>query len=262
MIKKVLFASFLGFIFCSTFAQTNPRNPIVTGGKAGLNLSNLSAGNNSQYIKPSFHLGGFIEFPLTYYKQFALQVELMYSNQGYIGKEYQFYNDVSGQLEEEHKLDNVNLHYLNVPIVFKYYIQDNFSLEFGPQIGFLMDASGMYDIFRYSTSNVYFDTSSNSLESFLFENGYRSKDYKKYYDTVDYGLNFGLSYNFDNGIFITGRYYLGLKDVYKADNGYTKIPVFDGLPPEMIDEINRINKELDFTAAKNSVFQLSVGYRF
>src|SRR5690606_16849173 len=120
------------------------------GLKAGLNLSNLSAGNNTQEIKPSFHAGGFIEIPLSYYKKFGVQIELLYSNQGYKGKEYEVRDEITSKVTETNKLENVSLHYLNLPIMFKYYFKDNFSVELGPQIGFLMDAKGDYDIYRYN----------------------------------------------------------------------------------------------------------------
>lgn len=66
------------------------------------------------------------------------------------------------------------------------------------------------------------------IECELEVNGYISSDYKKYYNKVDYGVSFGLSYNFENGVFVSGRYYLGLKDVYKADDKYSKILIPEG----------------------------------
>jgi len=262
MNKKLLIITLLGVFSLNITAQTNPKNPIVTGVKAGLNLSNLSAGNNSQEMKPSFHAGGFIEFPLTYYKKFGLQIELLYSNQGYNGKEYELRDETTLKVIETNKLENVSLHYLNVPIIFKYYVKDNFSIDLGPQIGFLMDANGDYDIYRYNPSKEYLNSSTNLIDKALYESGFRSSDYKKYYDKVDYGLAFGISYIFENGIFVSGRYYLGLKDVYKADNDFTKISIPEGTPEVIVNEINKINSELDFSEAKNSVIQISLGYRF
>lgn len=263
MNKKILCLAFLGFINFNINAQSNPRNPIVTGVKAGFSLTNISAGNNSQEMKPGFHGGGFIELPLTYYKQFSLQFELMYSNQGYKGKEYEIRDEVTGKVVETNKLSNVTLHYLNVPILFKYYPSENFSIELGPQIGFLMDASGEYDLYKYNPSKEFLNPYFNGgIDQALYEAGYRSSNYRDYYEKLDYGIAAGISYNFEGGFFISGKYYLGLQDIYKADNDFQKIPIPPGTPDFLVNQINKINSELDFKKATNSVIQISLGYRF
>lgn len=260
-IKLLLFAV-SGLLSLQMHGQHNPRNPIVTGIKGGLNLSNISAGKRSQDMKPSFHLGATVEFPLSYYKKYALQIELMYSDQGYKGKEIEKRDELSGELIEKNKLDNVSLHYLNVPVLFKYYVQDQFSFEIGPQIGFLMGANGEFDLYKYNAAREYLMNYPTFLDQELDKYGYRDNNYKNFYDTLDYGLAFGLSYNFNNGMFLSGRYYLGLKDIYKADNGFVKLPITEGLPESFVNEINRINKEIDPKSVKNSVIQVSIGYRF
>ncbi|WP_177761047.1 porin family protein [Flavobacterium sp. I3-2] len=259
---KILLLFFLGMIGFNVNAQSNPKNPTVTGVKGGLNLSNLSAGKNTQEMKPAFHVGGFVEMPLSYYKKVALQIELLYSNQGYKGKEFEVRDEITNKVIGKNKLEDVSLHYLNVPIMIKYYIKDNIAVEVGPQIGFLMGASGSYDLYKFYESRQYFMNFSSEIERELDVNGYISSDYKKYYDKVDYGVSFGLSYNFENGIFVSGRYYLGLKDVYKADNKYSKILIPEGSPEFVINEINKLNSELEFKEAKNTLIQFSVGYRF
>nr|WP_297307497.1 porin family protein [uncultured Flavobacterium sp.] len=262
MITKLFFATISGLFFINVNAQHNPRNPVVTGVKGGLNLSNISAGNYSQNIKPSFHLGAVVEFPLSYYKKTALQVEMLYSNQGYNGKEIEKKIDGAAEIIETNTLSDVTLHYLNVPVLFKYYVKDQFSIEIGPQIGFLMGAKGTYDLYEFNEAREFIIDHGSILEEELYKYGYRDNNYKNFYDTLDYGLAVGISYNFDNGFFISGRYYLGLKDIYKADNDYSKIPIFEEMPDYIIDEINKINKNLDFKDVKNSVIQVSVGYRF
>ena len=259
---KLLFLAFSGFVGLYANGQTNPRNPIVTGVKGGLNVSNISAGSKSQNFKPSFNFGGFVEFPLSYYKQFAIQFELQYSGQGYNGKEIEKKEPGTGNVIEKNKLDNVGLHYLNVPIVIKYYVSDNFAIEVGPQIGFLMGANGTFDLYKYNEARNYVVENSSNLVNELDKNGYGNNNYKDFYDTLDYGVTFGISYNFESGVFLSGRYYLGLKDVYKADNQYSKLSVPKDAPQALVDEVARINKELGLEDVKNSVIQLSVGYRF
>lgn len=259
---KLVLLLFSGLVTGNINAQSNPRNPITTGVKGGLNLTNISSGAKSQDIKPSFHIGGLVEFPLSYYKQYALQIELQYSNQGYNGKEITKRDPITNEVVEKNKMDNVSLHYINIPILFKYYVSENFAIEVGPQIGFLMGANGTFDLYKFNEAREYIVDTPNGLEQELEMYGYRNNDYKNFYDTVDYGLSFGATYNLKNRMFISAKYYLGLKDIYKADNHFSKLSVPPGLPEEFEKEINRINKELDLKPTKNSVFQISVGYRF
>ncbi len=99
------------------------------------------------------------------------------------------------------------LNYLNLPVMLKYHVTKGFNLQMGPQVGFLLDSK-------------------------LEGNGDEG-DADEIFKTVDFGVNFGLGYQFNENIFIEGRYNLGLSDIVKEDG-----------------------------KAKNSVFQISVGYMF
>ena len=57
------------------------------------------------------------EIPIA--NRFSFQPELLYSGQG----------------------SSVNLNYLNIPLMAKYNLTKEFSLEAGPQIGFLLSAN-------------------------------------------------------------------------------------------------------------------------
>ncbi len=101
----------------------------------------------------------------------------------------------------------VKVNYLNLPIMVKYFVSDGFNLQAGPQIGFLLDS-------KFEGEDVGIDADE------AFKN-------------IDFGVNLGLGYQFDEHIFIEGRYNLGLSDIMKEDGN-----------------------------AKNSVFQISLGYIF
>ena len=95
---------------------------------------------------------------------------------------------------------DLKLDYIKLPFMAKFFFSEGLSLEVGPQIGFVInDEIVGEDV---------------DAESF------------------DFGLNAGLGYNLNNGLFLQGRYNLGLSDT------------FDGAD------------------IKNGVFQLSVGYWF
>lgn len=137
------------------------------GAKAGLNFASIT-GDNTDDLDPitDFHFGLQAEIPLS--EKFSFQPELLYSSQG----------------------SEVNLNYLNFPLMGKYYLTKGFSLEIGPQIGFLLSAKND-------------DT-----------------DVKDSFKTLDFGVNFGVGYKLDNGLNFGARYNLGLSDINDI-NGFS-----------------------------------------
>ena len=98
------------------------------GIKGGLNLSNLTNFDKSfedelesESIRTSFHIGFYNEFKVT--DRFSIQPEILYSSQG-VNNEA---NGIDGK---------VQLDYINIPVMLKFYLADSFYLEAGPQIGF------------------------------------------------------------------------------------------------------------------------------
>lgn len=79
----------------------------------------------------------------------------------------------------------VILSYINVPLTGKYYIAKGLSIEVGPQIGFLLSA----------------------------ENEDTDTDVKNLFKTLDVGLNFGIGYKLNNGLFFNTRYNLGITNI-------------------------------------------------
>ncbi len=266
MKKLILSIGAVCLLTLGAHAQRHHSNPIKTSFKVGANLSNVSG--QSQDIRPLFHIGGGVELPLSRYKQFAVQLELMYSAQGYKGKEYEQV-DFWGQDFGAEKLEDVKLDYLYVPLTLKYYLGENFAIEAGGQIGYLMNASGEYDIHKANVYRNRLSEAQSTLDQALFEAGYRSNDYKDFYETMDYGIVFGLDAQMNNGMYINFRYYLGMQDIYKKDNTFSEI-VYPEKPDEMsveeyqiiTGEIDYINEKLNFDPVKNSVIQVSLGYRF
>ena len=169
------------------FTSVNAQE-IKFGVKGGLNFATIG-GDNTKDIElvTSFNFGVLSEIPIS--DKFSFQPELMYSGQGYS------FND-----------NTVALSYLNVPLMGKYYLTKGFSVEAGPQIGFLLAA-------KNEKVNV-----------------------KDSFNTVDFGVNFGLGYKLENGLNFGVRYNLGLTDINNVDNSSIK--------------------------NKNGVFQVSVGYFF
>lgn len=180
---------------------------IKFGAKAGLNLATITGDLEDIKSRTSFHIGGVAEIEIN--EDFAVQPELLYSAQG---AKYDGFT--------------LALDYINLPIMAKYFVTEEFSLEAGPQFGFLLSAK------------LKEDSSSNNGGGSTNTLGRRAEsvDVKDSVKSFDYGLNFGASYLVDANIFVSLRYNLGLANGNDFDDS-----------------------EGDF---KNSVFQLSVGYFF
>ena len=160
--KKLLFTAVAVFAFGFTNAQETK-----FGAKAGLNMSNLTGDANTD-SKVGFFVGGFAEIKLT--DKFAVQPELLYSALG-----------------AKDDNDSYNLNYLLVPVMAKYFVTEQLSLEAGPQIGFLMSAK------------------------------YDGEDIKDLFNSTDLGFNFGAGYDVTETINVGLRYSLGLSNVLDSD---------------------------------------------
>ena len=138
------------------------------GVKGGLNMSSNSEEGASSLL--AFQLGGFAEFKVS--DKFAVQPELMYSAQG-------------AKFSAGGVSITENLNYINIPVMAKYYVADAFSLELGPQIGFLMSAK------------------------------VEGVDFKEFCNSTDFGLNLGAGYNLNETMSLGLRYNMGLTNVLK-----------------------------------------------
>ena len=78
------------------------------------------------------------------------------------------------------------LDYITLPVLAKFPIAKNLYLETGPQVGFLISAKNKTN-----------------------ESNDKIEDLK----TIDFGLNAGLNYELNNGVFFQARYNLGLTDI-------------------------------------------------
>jgi hypothetical protein len=156
------------------------------GAKAGVNFASVGGDETGDLDgRTSFHIGGVAEIVIS--EKFSFQPELLYSAQGAkaSGSEPGF-----GSFESEYKFD-----YLNIPLMAKFYVAEGFSLEAGPQIGFLLSAKDDWT----ETFDGFTDSGTDDL-----------KDYTK---GIDFGLNFGLGYKMETGLNFGARYNLGLSNI-------------------------------------------------
>lgn len=160
------------------------------GVKGGLNVANLSGDIEDNSSKVGFHVGGFVEIKVS--DKFSVQPELLFSTQGTkleeSGTNYSYES-------------NLNLSYLNIPVMAKYYVAEGFSLEAGPQIGFLTTAKSDF----------------TATESGITVSG--DEDVKDEFESIDFGFNFGAGYDFTENLSAGLRYNLGLSNIAKTDSG-------------------------------------------
>ncbi len=142
------------------------------GVKAGLNLANWTGDVEETKTKVGFNVGGFVEIKVS--EKFSVQPELLYSAQG---------TDFDGE--------TYSFGYINIPVMAKFYVAKSFSLEAGPQVGFLISAKAKED---GSDEKV---------------------DIKEGFESVDFGLNFGAGYDFTEKFSVGVRYNLGLSNIVK-----------------------------------------------
>lgn len=206
--KRVFFSIGLGLLgFFSMQAQE-----ARFGLKGGVNLANIVGDVENADMRTSFHVGGVAEIPLA--QDFFFGPEVLYSSQGAKSSTSEeilgetFSSDISLKLD-----------YIQVPLMFKYYVADNFSLDLGPQLGFLMSAK---QDFETNSAGI---TDSGTI------------DVKDSTSGFDYGLNVGLGYRLESGLFFQGRYNIGLANIYDFSDD-------------------------DDAKAQNSVIQVSLGFMF
>ncbi|MGK7393423.1 MAG: porin family protein [Candidatus Cyclobacteriaceae bacterium M3_2C_046] len=201
---RKFFLFFIAGILCLT-TVTSAQIPRL-GVKGGLNLATIAGDLDDTSLKPGFQGGLMLNLMIT--DQYALQPELLYSIEG------------SGFADSDWRL---NMHYLNIPIMGKFFIGDGFNFQFGPQIGFLLNA-------KYTDGSESVDLESQTTK------------------TVALAVGLGAGYQKDHFV-LDIRYNLGLTNVFENDYVFDLPILFSG------------NNSDDFTFT-SQVIQLSVGYLF
>jgi hypothetical protein len=188
------------------------------GPKAGVNFATLTGDIEDAEFKVGMHIGGAAE--IMFNEKMGLQAELLYSMQGTQNK----YTETStyGGITETYKSDEkIKLSYINLPVMFKYYVVKGFNVEVGPQLGILVTAKAEGD-YEYSYSGGGSDYTESGSEEFDIDDELLP---------IDFGFNFGLGYKMDSGLNFGARYNLGLMNIndqsnsdnYKMSNGVIQL---------------------------------------
>lgn len=196
---------------------------IQYGIRAGANSSNWG-GESSEFFKnivsiknafttqnnKGFHVGSYMIIPLG--DKFRIEPALMYSQKGQEIKQNLFQNTL---INPRVVISNTS-HYLDLPVLAKFFITEGFHIYGGPQVSYLV------------ANKVKAEAGVLGLDLIDYDINYSAPLRK-----LDFGMVAGLGYEFSNGINLTAGYDYGLSSldkwgrtnisnrVIKASIGYT-----------------------------------------
>jgi hypothetical protein len=97
---------------------------IDLGVKAGVNFSSINLDNVASSSITGFQAG--VIAGIKFSDKLGVQADVLYSKQG-------------AELTVSNVLQQIDLSYVNVPIVLKYYVFQGLNIQVGPQFGFVID---------------------------------------------------------------------------------------------------------------------------
>lgn len=163
------------------------------GPKIGIDYTHQLGKNINDESALNYQVGAFMEYRLN--NKFAIAPEVVFATNTRPKMEWVdgFYHDPAIDVTTTYQRN-----YINIPVMFKYYVSPSLSIDLGPQFGFKV-----YD--RYT----------DKWEE-------RGKEMKEKHDmghrSFDFGLGLGATYNFSEKVFVQLRYTLGLVPLYKDGN--------------------------------------------
>ena len=166
--------NFILFILTAFLTTSVLSQQIDLGIKAGANFATITDATGLSN-RTGFLIGVFAG--VKFGDKLGIQGDLLYSQQG-----------------ANSNPKDINLNYINVPIVLKYYLVQGFNLQAGLQFGFIVD-----DNIKVVLGNVI------KAESF------------------DLAGVLGLGYDFPFGIRIEGRHNFGLTDIFNNADGKNSV---------------------------------------
>ena len=184
--KRLFFALSVLFLSTGAFAQG-----FEWGVKAGLNLATITKTDEAK-MRAGLHAGVFGEYFVNDF--FGIQGELLYSMMGAKGEELGV--TFTSQID-----------YIVLPILAKVYLMENFSLDIGPQFGYMVSAKIKAAAGSSSGSGSFYDQVD---------------------DKFDLSVGVGLSYKLPYNLGVSARYNIGLTEIEKgaeSKNGVIQIGI-------------------------------------
>ncbi len=113
--KKLILVAIVVLFSTTTFAQG-----LDLGLKAGVNFANINDVSGDLDGRTGFVVGAFVGGKFN--DKIGMQADLLYSQQG-----------------ADFDIDKIDLNYVNVPVVIKYFLVKGLHIHAGPQFGFVVD---------------------------------------------------------------------------------------------------------------------------
>ena len=174
--KKVFVLIAAAIVSMSAMAQ------VQFGAKVGVDATNFWGKDVNHGMQLNYQAGLVMEYKFS--PTFAIAPEAVFAAQG--GK-YKLAEIGSTDIDY-----TFTTNYINVPVMFKFYVDPAFSIDLGPQAGF----------------NVYSKQKVGDL---------KPVDIKDATKSVDFGVGLGGTYNLTDKAFVQARYTMGLTNAFEGD---------------------------------------------
>lgn len=164
------------------------------GPKVGVDYTHRWGKNINDESALNFQAGVFMECRLN--SKFSIAPEVVFATHARPKREWKDW-----WLSEEPTRDITSTYqtnYINIPVMFKYYVTKSLSIDLGPQLGLKV-----------------YDKCTDKWED---SNGHWDEKYNMSHRSVDFGLGLGATYNFSEKVFVQLRYTLGLLPLYEDSN--------------------------------------------
>jgi long-subunit fatty acid transport protein len=236
--KKLATILAIAFLTIATSAQS--LIPMKYGLKFGTNISNIISTNNEgvKNIETSSQIGisGGFYFAIALNENWYVNPELIYSQKG-ASFTYQYTHNYDPNQSDVHNTSHeLKLAYIEVNPTISYKATDKLALNFGPSVSFMLTPD--YTILT--------DKGLNDNHSELLEGIYKE-------ETVDVGLNLGISYYLTENFLIDS----------KVNSSFMKAGTISKLTNTGIVNGTLTNTpKINIYEIKNSVISFSIAYLF
>lgn len=163
------------------------------GPKVGVDYTHQWGKNINDESALSYQAGVFMEYRLN--SKFAIAPEVVFAAHNRPKSDLNLWMN---EYPPRDVITTYHTNYINIPVMFKYYVISSLSIDLGPQFGFKV-----YD--KYTDK---WEEDGKKMRE-KHNSGHRS---------FDFGLGLGATYNFNEKVFVQLRYTLGLVPLYKGSN--------------------------------------------
>ena len=163
------------------------------GPKVGVDYTHQWGKNINDESALSYQAGVFMEYRLN--NKFAIVPEVVFAAHNRSKCEWKDWIDKDPAIDV---ITTYHTNYINIPVMFKYYVTPSLSIDLGPQLGLKV-----------------YDKYTDKWE----DDGQKIKEkHNMYHRNFDFGLGLGATYNFNERVFVQFRYTLGFVPLYKGGN--------------------------------------------